>query len=285
MPELPEVEILRRLLLPEIQNRTILDLQVLKERGIRPHDSKSFRARLKGSRIQSLSRRAKYLIFQLSAPDGMDFPMLAHLGMTGRFQILPSPLPNPPRHAVALMDLGDCHLAFLDMRGFGGLSLDESPLASLGPEPWDSSWTVEQWSQALKGSRQPIKPKLLDQHLVAGIGNIYASEILHAARISPEKSCQDLRTNEIRRLHQSIPSILEQAIRLGESLKLDLRGEGGGDGLFYFGSARGTEGTQKESFRVYGREGQPCPDCAALIRKTVQQKRSTYYCPRCQKHG
>lgn len=198
--------------------------------------------------------------------------------MTGRMFLQPSNVPLP-RHAGVVLNLPNETFVFEDPRRFGHLYLDATCLAKLGPEPWDPIFTPKWLEDSLVGSRQPIKIKLLDQSVVAGIGNIYASEILHRSRISPKCPSTKLDSIHCSELHAAIQSVLSDAIQFGLQIPLDFAG--GIEGVFYFGKDSKSE-AYDEKFAVYARSGLPCPRCGTGIQKIVQAARSTFYCPTCQ---
>ncbi len=282
MPELPEVEVLVRHLAPLLAGRQVRAVDVLRSRVIRPHPPRSFARRLIGATFLALHRRGKYLVFTLRAPGGSAFPLLGHLGMTGRLYLQPRRAKRPVHCAVAL-DLGRHRLVFEDTRYFGRLNLDTRPLAQLGPEPLEGEFTADHLAAALRGSRQAIKVRLLDQNVVAGLGNIYASEALFRAKLSPRRAAGSLRPDEVRRLHRAIRRVLREAILLGSTLPLDWAGTGGRDGLFYYGRAAGAAQSYEERLAVYDRAGQPCRRCGTPVRRVAQAGRSTFYCPGCQR--
>ena len=212
-----------------------------------------------------------------SGPESLT--ILGHLGMAGRMFVL---LKNEklPRHAAIVFDLGDCNFIYEDHRYFGRMATDLSPIGELGPEPLGARFSPEYLAKELKKSRQAIKVKLLDQTLVAGIGNIYAVEALFRARLSPRRPANRLARVEIRRLWSGIRDVLKEAIRRGATLPLKTM-SGKSDALFYYSDDG--EGGYAERLRVYGREAQPCQTCGAAIRRMTQAGRGTFYCPQCQK--
>ena len=282
MPELPEVEVLVRHLRPLVLNKTIRHLEVHRARVISPTQMKDFRRALMGAKIIGLSRRGKYLLFQLrAARGGKAVALLGHLGMTGRMFVARRNA-RLPKHAAVVLDFGRENFIYEDTRYFGRLTLDDSIIANLGPEPLGEAFDERSFATALKRSKQAIKVKLLDQKLVVGIGNIYASETLFRARISPRKPASRLTRSEVGRLRRAIRDVLATAIRLGSTMPLNFKGAGS-DGLFYFGRAAGTPDYYQERLRVYDREGKPCVRCGIAIRRIVQAARSTFFCPRCQR--
>jgi formamidopyrimidine-DNA glycosylase len=182
-----------------------------------------------------------------------------------------------------VLNLGDENFVFEDTRYFGRLTLDERPIEKLGPEPLEKDFTIERFRDALKRSSQAIKIRLLDQRLVAGIGNIYASEALFRAGISPRVAARRLNTKQIVRLWRGIRDVLAEAIECGSTVTLNYAGSEKRDGLFYFGRAAGAPDYYEERLRVYDRAQKPCPDCGTAIKRLIQAARSTFYCPRCQR--
>jgi formamidopyrimidine-DNA glycosylase len=282
MPELPEVEVLVRHLAPLLDNRKIQSVEVRRERIVSPTTVKEFSRKLRDATFVQLSRRGKYLRFELCGRRGDAFPLIGHLGMTGRMYLLPVKS-VPPKHAAVVLNLGAEKFVFEDTRYFGRLTLDASAVEALGPEPMGDDFTVEYFSRALQRSAQPVKVKLLDQSLVAGVGNIYASEALFRAGIAPQLPARRLKPPQIARLRQSIRETLTEAIERGSTVPLSFSGDGNRDGLFYFGSAPGAPDFYEERLRVYDRAGKPCVTCGSAIKRIVQGARSTFYCPICQK--
>jgi formamidopyrimidine-DNA glycosylase len=187
-----------------------------------------------------------------------------------------------PKHAAVVLDLGRTNFVFEDTRYFGRLSLDLSAVDKLGPEPLEDEFTAEIFAKELKRSRQAIKVKLLDQSVVAGVGNIYASEALFRARISPKRAANRLKLDQVKALHGAICEVLTEAIEFGSTVPVNFGGAKS-DGLFYFGRAPGAPDYYEERLRVYDRAGKPCPNCGTPIRRIVQASRSTFFCPTCQK--
>ncbi len=283
MPELPEVEVLVRHLGPLVENRTITGVRVHRAKVLASTSRRRFTRTLRGARFMGLSRRGKYLLFTLQ-PAGATEPrtLVGHLGMTGRMYLLPAPAVLP-KHAAVVLELGRDKFVFEDTRYFGRLTFDGTVLERLGPEPLDSGFTVPGFGQHLRRSSQAIKVKLLDQSLVAGLGNIYASEALFRAGISPTLPARRLTRAQVGRLWRAIREVLSEAIQCGSTVPLNYSGRGERDGLFYFGRAPDTADFYEERLRVYDREGRPCPKCGARIRRLVQAGRSTFFCPRCQR--
>jgi formamidopyrimidine-DNA glycosylase len=284
VPELPEVEVLVRHLAPLLQKKIVRDVEVRRARVIAPTSTRKLKTSLRAAEFIDLTRRGKFLLFTLRAPNKTEaLKLLGHLGMTGRMYLLPSRNPLP-KHAAVILNLGNENFVFEDTRYFGRFTLDRSALEKLGPEPLEEEFSTDYFASGLSKSRQPIKVKLLDQSLVAGIGNIYASEALFRAGISPRVSARKLKLGQIERLRRSIQDVLTEAIEFGSTTPLDYPGSELRDGLFYFGSADASDSHQ-ERLRVYDRERQPCLVCCTAIRRIVQAARSTFYCPNCQRNG
>ena len=280
MPELPEVEVLRRHLAGILPGRRIQSVEVLRPRVTRPWQESHLSGAWAGSVFEEVGRRGKHLVFRLQGPSGAHAWMHAHLGMTGRILVEEASRPLP-RHAAVVLGLGRDRWVLVDPRQFGRVGI--GPVTGLGPEPLDDGFTPGQWAPALAASRQPIKARLLDQAVVAGLGNIYANEALHRAGIRPGRPACDLQPAEVARLHHAIRAVLHEAVLLGQSMDLDFAS--GADGLFYFGSAQ-RPGPQPaappERWAVYDRDGQPCPRCGDVIRRFLLGGRSTFECPGCQ---
>jgi formamidopyrimidine-DNA glycosylase len=229
-----------------------------------------------------VSRRAKFLIFELALPNRKSFSLLGHLGMTGRMYLRPKRAALA-KHAAVVLELGSHNFVFEDTRYFGRFTLDLSSVDGLGPEPLDPSFCSDQLAPALAKSNQPVKVKLLDQTVVAGIGNIYASEALFRARISPKKPARKLKSEQITALCRAIREVLEEAIAFGSTVPVNFPGGRTTDGLFYYGSQPLAEKSYEERLLVYDRERQPCVNCTTPIRRIVQAARSTFFCPKCQR--
>lgn len=201
--------------------------------------------------------------------------------MTGRMYLQSSRRPVA-KHAAVILRLGKLSFVYEDTRYFGRLTLDDKSVLRLGPEPFAAEFSPAYFRAALQRSAQPIKVKLLDQSLVAGVGNIYASEALFRAAISPKLPARKLSPKSVERLRQALIDVLDEAIQLGSTLPLDWSGGGARDGLFYYGRTDGAVDYYAERLMVYDRAGQPCLQCGAAIRRIVQAARSTFYCARCQ---
>jgi formamidopyrimidine-DNA glycosylase len=273
MPELPEVEIVTRRLRELIAGRTIVKAQLLKARLAPENSPRQFARSLKGARVEELARRGKHILARLS--NGRT--LITHLRMTGRFLHVDCDAElTPHTRAVFWLDNGK-KLLFDDQRQFGLMVLARTGeldrvkyLSKLAPEPFSEEFSPDYLHGALKRSSQQIKLALLDQTKVVGLGNIYASEALHRAKINPRLAANRLSKPRIVSLHREIVAVLREAI--GNDSEFD--SDSGDLGTSY--------GRYEAVARVYEREGQPCFACGAPIRRFTQGGRSTYYCSRCQ---
>jgi formamidopyrimidine-DNA glycosylase len=282
MPELPEVEVLARHLRPLLRGKTIRAVNVRRAKVLSPTSARELARVLTGAKFQAVTRRGKYLLFALhSKALKKNVTLLGHLGMTGRMFLAQKKEPLP-KHAAVVLNLGAKNFIYEDTRYFGRLTLDLSAVEKLGPEPLTEEFQAATFARQLKKSRQPIKVKLLDQSLVAGVGNIYASEALFRAGVSPRRAANRLTGAQVEKLRRAIREILAEAIDCGSTLPLNF-GAGKSDGLFYFGRAAGTPDFYAERLQVYDRAGKPCWQCGFPIKRIVQAARSTFYCPSCQK--
>lgn len=270
MPELPEVETVRRRLAPHVEGRAIAAVEVRDARLVGADDPRRVERRLTGREVRTLDRRGKYLLFRL---DG-DETLISHLRMTGNWLM---PAAGEPAHTRARIALGDgTDLWYADARRFGTWDLLADPDAEaylearLGPEPIGAGFDGGVLRDAFKGRQAPVKALLLDQRLVAGIGNIYADEALNAARIHPDTPAGRLRRAQLDLLADEVRAALEEGIRSQGSSIRDFR------------SPEGGYGSMQERFRVYGRDGEPCPACGTAIVKTRCAGRGTHVCPSCQ---
>ena len=276
MPELPEVETVCRGLAPVLEGRVLIRVEQRIDALRRPLPP-DFASRIEGRRVNRVGRRGKYILFHLDSGD----VVIIHLGMSGRMTIHAGDAPEPARHdhVVFHTDRGH-HIVFNDARRFGAMdlareiALHRHPLlAHLGLEPLGNEFNGETLAALLKGRRTPIKAALLDQRLIAGIGNIYASEILYHARLSPRRMAYTVAGARVERLAAAVGDVLRDAIAAG------------GSSLRDYVQASGELGYFQHRFAVYGRAGEPCPgcDCGAAIRRIVQAGRSSFYCPRRQR--
>jgi len=277
MPELPEVETIRRDLDKLVVSRRIISVTVASLKLLRGYSPALFKEGLEGRKIIGVGRRAKILILDIDSGD----KLLVHLKMSGRLLYLPAAeTPAKHTHLVFGLDNG-FELRFVDMRRFGyfklieGGALQDAPdLRNLGPEPLAVDFTEADFKALIKaksGSRRAIKGVLLDQTFLAGVGNLYADEVLHAARINPMRPVSSIKPVEAARLYRAIREILTEAIELrGTSFDL-------------YVDAQGRPGRYVEKLKVYGRSDQPCLKCGAILLKERVAGRGTHYCLHCQK--
>jgi formamidopyrimidine-DNA glycosylase len=273
VPELPEVEVVRRGLAPVLEGATIVRATILDHRLTRPHDPVLVAVELVGERITSIGRRGKYLLWRLASGR----TLVVHLRMTGSLRHgQAGTLPDDPyRRALLVLDDG-VEVAYRDVRRFGTWELLEpgeeaAYLASrLGPEPLGARFDAASLGRVLAGRKAPVKAVLLDQRRVAGIGNIYADEALWRARVHPRRPAGSLDLDEVRRLHRTVRTVLRRGIELQGSTLRDYTTPGGEGG-----------GMQHE-FKVYGRGGEPCERCGTPIERDVVGGRGTWSCPTCQ---
>ncbi|WP_431859815.1 bifunctional DNA-formamidopyrimidine glycosylase/DNA-(apurinic or apyrimidinic site) lyase [Azospirillum sp.] len=275
MPELPEVETVCRGLAPHLEGR-VLTRVVQRRPDLRFPFPPKFCERLTGRRVSAVRRRAKYILMHLD--DGT--VLLAHLGMSGRMVISPAPAPEPATHDHVIFETDEgTVVTFNDARRFGMMDLTEEGalaehpmLRSLGPEPLGNDFSGPVLAERLAGRMSPIKAALLDQTVVAGLGNIYVAEALFHAGLSPTRMAATVTGAKAERLARCIRDVLARAIEAGGSTLRDHRQASGELGYF------------QHQFSVYDREGEPCPGCTCNLAKTggiqriVQSGRSTFYC-------
>jgi formamidopyrimidine-DNA glycosylase len=270
MPELPEVETIVRHLregangTPGLPGKVILSVRLSWPRHIAQPRAKTFQRRVTGQTVLDVSRRGKYLVFPLSQDT-----MLIHLKMSGDLVMKPSDAP-PERYDHTVFELSDgWELRFSDARKFGKIFLMDDPalkLESLGPEPLSDQFTAAVLGERLRSHRRALKPLLLDQTFVAGLGNIYADEALHLARLHPLRRSNGLSDKEVKALWKSIRKALRSGLKHnGASIDWVYRG-----------------GDFQNHFRVYQRAGEPCPACGTTLVRIVVAQRGTHFCPDCQ---
>lgn len=272
MPELPEVEVVRRGLAQWIVGRPIAEVQVLHPRAVRTEEP----LRLVGRTITEVNRRGKYMWWVLDDRSAV----VAHLGMSGQLLLQPREA-EVEKHARVLITFDDDgrQLRFVDQRTFGGLAMDELtpenlPLsvAHIAPDPFDSLYDQDAVVARMRRSVREVKKALLDQNLVSGIGNIYADESLWRAKIHPRKPCDRITRAEAASLLDFAREVMSDALKEGgtsfDSLYVNVNGESG-----YF----------ERSLAVYGRKGQPCPRCGSAIVREAFANRGSHFCPRCQR--
>jgi len=273
MPELPEVETVRRALEMHVRGRRVLSVEAKPVQLRRPLDPERLGAALTGAQLDMPRRRGKHLLVDVAERG----TLMVHLGMTGRL-VLAEPDHEPPRHTHLTLGLDSGRvLRFVDPRRFGlvhwlepGQEAHDPSLVRLGLEPLDPDLPLL-LPQLLRSRRAPVKSLLLDQHLVAGVGNIYANEALWRAGITPDRAGSKISTQRLSTLARVLREVLTEAIAAGGTTIRDFASLGTEAGMFAI------------RLRVYGRDGEPCPTCATLIRRSVLAGRSTFFCPRCQR--
>jgi formamidopyrimidine-DNA glycosylase len=275
MPELPEVQtVVDQLNRRQIAGRTITAARVYWPKSIADMSPGRFCATIRGHTVGKITRRGKYIVFHLSG----DLSMLIHLRMTGRLNLTTAGnVRNPHEHVILEMG-AQKELRFQDTRKFGRIFLTDAPQAildRLGPEPLDKRFTGRRLLAMLRATRRQLKPLLLDQHFLAGLGNIYVDEALWKAAIHPLRISCSLTGQEAFALHRAIRHVLRQGIHnQGTSLG---RGQGN------FTSADNRPGRNADTLRVFRRTGASCPRCGAIIERIIVAQRSTHICPNCQK--
>jgi formamidopyrimidine-DNA glycosylase len=273
VPELPEVESVRARLAPVLEGRRLERVEISDARLTRPFDPETVGRELEGERIQAVDRRGKYLLLRFASGR----VLLIHLRMTGSLRHAPAGtfVDDPHRRAVVRLDDGS-DVAYRDVRRFGTwLLLEPEQVAAylderVGKEPLSASFRSRDLATKLENRRAPLKVALLDQRTVAGLGNIYADEALWRAQLHPLRPARDLGPEEVRALHRAVRKTLERGIaRQGATLR-------------DYALPDGRAGSMQAEFKVYGREGEPCPRCGTPIEKIRVGGRGTSYCPRCQ---
>jgi formamidopyrimidine-DNA glycosylase len=264
MPELPEVETIARKLEPDLVGKTIKEADLRWSRTLAAPSPKKFMEQIQGQKINEVTRRAKYFILDLSG-----YSLLIHLRMSGDLFIRNSTI-SPETHDRLVLKLsGNKSLIFNDTRKFGRVWLTAKPeevLGKLGPEPLGRDFTPGWLYTALHKKHRRLKPLLLDQTFLAGLGNIYTDEALHLAKLHPLAASYSITAKQAEALHEAIRKVLRAGIRRnGASIDWVYRG-----------------GEFQNYFRVYDREGEPCPVCGTQIQKLVVGQRGTYICPQCQ---
>jgi formamidopyrimidine-DNA glycosylase len=285
MPELPEVETIARTLRPQLVGRTILEANVRWARTLAMPSVKKFREQIKGQKVGEVSRRGKFLIIKLASirePQAEPYNLLIHLRMSGDLAVKKGKI-KPEKHDRLILDLSagpasgrpkwsrvKSSLVFNDTRKFGRVWLTrdmDEVTGRLGPEPLAPDFTARWLYKALRQRHRQLKPLLLDQTFLAGLGNIYADETLHTAKLHPLTLSDSVSKKEAEHLHAAIRATLQEAIRCnGASFDWVYRG-----------------GEFQNHFRVYGQEGKPCPVCGTIIQKLIVGQRGTHICPSCQR--
>ena len=272
MPELPEVETVRRGLEKLILGKKIASLDIRYTKMIKT-DLDQFQKELPGQLVKSMGRRGKYLLFYLT-----DKVLISHLRMEGKYFYYPDQVPER-KHAHVLIHFEDGGtLVYEDVRKFGTMELLAPELLDayfvskkLGPEPTEQDFDLENFIAALKKSKKPIKSHLLDQTLVAGLGNIYVDEVLWRAKVHPASPSQSLTRAEATAIHEQTIAVLGQAV------------EKGGSTIRTYTNAFGEDGTMQDFHQVYDKAGQACSRCGSIIEKIQLGGRGTHFCPKCQR--
>jgi len=281
MPELPEVETVVRDLRPRIVGAEIVAVRSSWPRTLRTHDPEAFDAAVRGRRVEAVSRRAKLLVVELSG----GVALTIHLKMTGQLFVVPAVAPEDPYVRLVVAFADGRELRFRDIRKFGRIGFygrdpgtgelvlepgGSAVFARHGPEPLDLAFTLAAFRRRLRSRKGRLKPLLLDQAFIAGIGNIYADEALWAARLNPLRSAVSLRPADERRLYLAIRSILAEAVeRRGSSIDDYTAPDG--------------DGEMQERLQVYQRTGEPCPRCGRPVRRIVIGARASHFCSWCQR--
>lgn len=264
MPELPEVETITRRLRDDLEGRAIIAAKVLWDGTIATPQPDTFIKNIVGQSISTVSRRAKYIVIPLSVDT-----LLIHLRMSGDLLLREANAPFHKHDRVILHLDNERYLAFSNMRKFGRMWLTPTPqdvLGKLGPEPLDENFTPEKFYERLQQHKRQIKPLLLDQHFLAGMGNIYTDEALHLAGLHPLTKSDLIKRKQAELLLRSVRHVLQEGIRRnGTSIDWIYRG-----------------GDFQSELNVYGRTDEPCKKCGAPIRRIVVGQRSTHFCPQCQ---
>jgi len=273
MPELPEVETIRRTLALHVTGLEIKEVRLIWSSAVCGWENQTFEALVTGRKIKTIDRRGKYLLIRLDE----DFTLIAHMRMTGRLNYYTeSQEPEKHTHVVFRLERGEVH--FSDVRKFGRIQAIPTPqcisgssLCKLGPEPLETEFTPEVLKARFGKKTLSIKAALLDQHVLAGLGNIYVDESLFQAGISPERRVDTLTEEEISKLHHAIQNVLQAGIDAQGTSFRDYR------------DANGEKGSFEQALQVYGRGGEPCKICGQTLERIRLAGRTTVYCSRCQK--
>lgn len=274
MPELPEVQtIVNDLKAARIAGKTIISARVFWPRTIAEPSARTFCSRIKGKKISAIRRRGKFIVFDFNKRDHL----LLHLRMSGRLHLVPNDLPRR-KHEHVILGLADGRqLRFHDTRKFGRFYLTadaEKILGRIGPEPLATGFTRQIFARRLSPRKRLLKPLLLDQTFIAGLGNIYVDEALWESKIHPCRIAASLSASEIQALHRAIPRVLKRGLKnLGTSL---------GTGKTNFYSIAKHQGRNRDELKVFRRTDQPCPRCQETIARIIVGQRSTHICPKCQ---
>ncbi|MGO3912619.1 DNA-formamidopyrimidine glycosylase [Enterococcus viikkiensis] len=273
MPELPEVETVRKGLISLVKGKTIAKVDVYWPRIIEMPEVETFQQQMIGETIEDVERRGKYLIFQLS-----HYEMVSHLRMEGKYEFFSEAKPLDKHSHVRFIFTDGSELVYHDVRKFGRIALlkkggakQYKGLLQLGPEPTDEEFSLADFKEQLKKSSTMIKPLLLNQKVVAGLGNIYVDEVLWLAKIHPEQPANSLSPQAVKKLREAIIEVIAKAK------------EAGGTTIRTYLNALGEAGHFQQELHVYGQTGKPCPRCGTAIIKIKVAQRGTHLCPHCQK--
>lgn len=272
MPELPEVETVRRSLENLVVGKTISHVEIRWPKIIQNPEVDQFQDALQGQKITAIGRKGKFLIFQLD-----DYALVSHLRMEGNYRLHNNEDESDKHTHVLFYFTDDTVLYYRDVRKFGTMHLfkkgteeNELPLAKLGPEPFSEDCTVRYLQEKFRKTTRSIKAVLLDQQVIAGLGNIYVDEVLFRAKIHPERIANTLSEEEIERIHHEAIFTLKEAIQAG------------GSSVNSYMDSHGVQGTYQNFLHVYGRTGEPCSVCETPIQKLRVAGRGTHICPTCQ---
>ncbi len=276
MPELPEVDLVKRQLQQLLPGKHILSAELHREKLVPDMTAAKFAAKLRNAVVISVGRRGKHILFELNSGK----TLISHLRMSGRFMILDADLPDPKfAHAIFYFE-DDSRLVFEDQRHFGLMKIvdtselfEAKEIRKLAPEPFSDEFNPDHLHASLKKSGRSLKEFLLDQTKVTGLGNIYAAEAMFRSGIHPEKTANKISKKKAAELHSAIQDVLRYSIELSQAVPIDPTNIGGN---FYGEGASG-------DWSVYDREGEPCRNCQRPIKRIKQAGRSTYFCGKCQK--
>lgn len=273
MPELPEVETVKEKLKSQVLGYTIVDTNIKYPNIIEYPSVEIFQKEIIGQRINDITRRGKWLMFELN-----DYYLLSHLRMEGKYHIRKKGEPYSKHEHVGFIFDNGTELRYNDTRKFGRMHLIEKdniykqkPLNELGLEPWDNDLNIMYLKDKYKNKKLPIKTVILDQSIIVGNGNIYADEVLFLSKINPLKKSCDLNNKELQGIIDNTKKVLTDAIKMG------------GTTIRTYESSEGIHGLFQNELLVHGKENEPCPVCSSTIIKTRVGGRGTYYCPKCQK--
>lgn len=272
MPELPEVETVRKALLLKLQNKKIINITILHNNVFNKNNIEEVKQKIKNQTINDIKRRGKWLVFELD-----NYYLLSHLRMEGKY-LYRNKSQKVEKHELVIFNINnEFELRYKDVRKFGKMELvekdklNESSLKKLGYEPWDKNLTIAYLKEKYKNKNIPIKTLLLDQSIIVGIGNIYADEILFLSKINPHTKGKDLTENNLKDIIENTKKVLEKAIKEGGTTIRSYTSEEGVTGLF------------QNDLNVHMKENEPCLVCKTKIKKDKIGGRSSYYCSNCQK--